>query len=324
MLATLDDVWVSGLFELLQAGHAHAGHEPSTGFDALAMALALARHVGAPPVSAYGFGECASCAKYYSCGLGSYGNSQEARATNELQHPFEYEYEVRRAWHAHGEITTYEQGCDGLERHYGIPDPPPSPPLLPPSSPLLPPPPPASMFPLPMFPPPPSAPPTLQPLPPVYTPSSSATSPLPPPQPPATPSPLHPMPVPSLSSLLLTPLTALNPPPLPLASSSAVAASGASGDGLILAGDVLIVLGVAMLAAGLVVSLIGRLATSVHEIMDTDADDHAADSGRRPTRRLRDTDELHEELPNGIEESEVADAGDQEGVEMRASACRAG
>ena len=38
---------------------------PSTGFQALAFAVAMAQLVGAPPPTAYGFGVCTPCVKYY-------------------------------------------------------------------------------------------------------------------------------------------------------------------------------------------------------------------------------------------------------------------
>ena len=40
---------------------------PSTGFFAIAAGMALAKRVGARPVSVYGFGPCAGCGVYYRC-----------------------------------------------------------------------------------------------------------------------------------------------------------------------------------------------------------------------------------------------------------------
>ena len=63
-LVRLNNRWIGWLHVHLLDHHSN---EPSTGFDALAMAVALARHVGAPPPSVYGFGQCLPCSKYYTC-----------------------------------------------------------------------------------------------------------------------------------------------------------------------------------------------------------------------------------------------------------------
>lgn len=40
---------------------------PSTGFQAVAFAIAMTREVGAPPPAVFGFGACEACNKYYDC-----------------------------------------------------------------------------------------------------------------------------------------------------------------------------------------------------------------------------------------------------------------
>jgi hypothetical protein len=54
--------WSRRLYEWQLAGHAF----PSTGFQAIAFAVAMAQRAGAPPPSVYGFGRC-PCNRYYDC-----------------------------------------------------------------------------------------------------------------------------------------------------------------------------------------------------------------------------------------------------------------
>ena len=44
---------------------------PSTGFQALALVVALANRVGAPAPSVYGYGACEPCNRYFECSQGA-------------------------------------------------------------------------------------------------------------------------------------------------------------------------------------------------------------------------------------------------------------
>ena len=143
-LGLLDAGWLRCLhFAILRSG----GYEPSTGFDALAVAVAInsaiAREDGvAPqPVSVYGFGACRPCVHYYGC---NYGNRDEATGQRG-NHPFDIEKQLRQAWHREGLIRLTEQSCDAGPLSAGFdqaarlgyyarpPSIPPAPPLTPPS-----------------------------------------------------------------------------------------------------------------------------------------------------------------------------------------------
>ena len=65
-LVTIEGEWAAGLHQVQLEGK---GAWPSTGFVALAMAVALARDVGAAPPSVFGFGACEPCPKYYEVHL---------------------------------------------------------------------------------------------------------------------------------------------------------------------------------------------------------------------------------------------------------------
>ena len=165
---------------------------PSTGFQALAMAVAMAQSVGAPPVDTYGFGACPACGKFYHCNHGNNDGTSttEAHATNNGYHPFGKEHEVRSAWHGAGIIRNFEPSCDGFP-NYVFPSPaPPSP--LPPAPPV---------------PPVPSTPPPVSP-----SPRAPAPSPPPPVEPPRSPPQPPPRPPPG-------PPPPLAPPPSPLSPS---------------------------------------------------------------------------------------------------------
>lgn len=51
-------------------------HAPSAGFQALALAIAMANDVGGSPPTAYGFGACAPCGRYYDPGCVAHGHSE--------------------------------------------------------------------------------------------------------------------------------------------------------------------------------------------------------------------------------------------------------
>lgn len=219
-LYSIHNRWVTDLHRTLLRSRAN---EPSTGFDALAFAMALACEVGAPPVSVFGFGRCAPCAKYYSCSR-HYGQDAEADGSDQAQHPFGEEASVRRAWSRRNVIRLFEEECDGYNFPPLGPAPPspPLPPLPPPEPPLPPPEPPLAPPPRPPLPPssrPPS--PLSSPPPPLWPPPSPPLRP-PPSPPPPFPSPiLLPPPPPPLAPPLVTPpldqpsssLAPLNPPP---------------------------------------------------------------------------------------------------------------
>lgn len=130
----IDDSWVASL----HAGTlGNTGSWPSTGFIALAMAVALASHVGARAPSVYGFGACIGCAKYYDCdGSNSskaerFGVAKEAQGDN-WYHPFAAEAIVRARWWHLGVIELFETSCEGFASHYaGTPSMPPPPPSIP-------------------------------------------------------------------------------------------------------------------------------------------------------------------------------------------------
>lgn len=61
-LIAVSNPWVAMLSsQTLRCGHACV---PSTGFQALAIAVAVTRLVGAPPPTVYGFGACVPCVKF--------------------------------------------------------------------------------------------------------------------------------------------------------------------------------------------------------------------------------------------------------------------
>ena len=134
------------------------GEFPSTGFVALAVTLALARSVGAPPVSVLGFGTCPPCGRYFMCSTDHSEAGQSAlMLQNNLQleaegkdghHPFAAEGRARETWHRSGVIHLIEELCDEGLWAPGLPMPPMPP--MPPMLPMLPPCPPS--FP-PSFPP---------------------------------------------------------------------------------------------------------------------------------------------------------------------------
>jgi len=98
---------------------------PSTGFVAIAMAVAMAQaaapgHRYVPP-SLYGFGACPTCAIYYDCDEAD-GHYRRARAHSFLEaqgldglHPFGAEAQVRANWARQGVIRLVEPRCDAQE-----------------------------------------------------------------------------------------------------------------------------------------------------------------------------------------------------------------
>lgn len=83
--------WLSDVYERMTR---KVATWPSTGFFALTVAVALARHVGAAPPDVYGFGACAMCGVYYRCHFLEDGeeDDSEATATNNY-HSFGMEHQ---------------------------------------------------------------------------------------------------------------------------------------------------------------------------------------------------------------------------------------
>ena len=99
-----------------------AGIYPSTGFIAIALAVAIAqvRNLTAPP-SVFGFGACPTCGKYYDCGIGGHGNGSSMKDVLERRpqatgsdgiHPYETEQKVREHWHRQGLIHLVHDVCE--------------------------------------------------------------------------------------------------------------------------------------------------------------------------------------------------------------------
>ena len=89
------------------------GNSASTGMRSIAMAIALARRIGAPPPSVFGFGACVSCNRYYVCNEGDDFIYEEAQGLDgdDRTHPFGTEALVRRMWAVQGLITLVEEAC---------------------------------------------------------------------------------------------------------------------------------------------------------------------------------------------------------------------
>jgi hypothetical protein len=92
---------------------------PSTGFVAISMAVALARHLGGQPPLVVGFGACLECNKYYDCdGSNSTGSVKASEAGGfDQDHPFGTEAIVRSQWHSVNLIYLREESCTGFP-HY--------------------------------------------------------------------------------------------------------------------------------------------------------------------------------------------------------------
>ena len=88
---------------------------PSTGFQALSIAIALTQHVQARPPTVYGFGPCA-CVHYYDCrgDNSSFSSSvtEEGAALDGGVHAFGTEFVVRRQWDKSGVIDQKADVCD--------------------------------------------------------------------------------------------------------------------------------------------------------------------------------------------------------------------
>ena len=135
---------------------------PSTGFQAIAFAIATSRLLQSPtPPTVYGFGACVPCNRYFACESSGGQGGPEAEGGNGY-HPFGYEHDARVAWDRANVIRLVEPSCDGFPDYADSP--PPSPP--PPAPPLPSPPPPV--------PPPPSTPPSPPPQPPPLPPPPAA------------------------------------------------------------------------------------------------------------------------------------------------------
>ena len=116
-VAVLSHRWISNLHQAVLSG---AASWPTTGFIALALALAL-RSSG-KRVSVYGFGACRGCGKYYEC---------QTKGELTGYHPFEMEAKVRRRWADKALIHLHEPACEGV-RYQAVARVNPSPPALPP------------------------------------------------------------------------------------------------------------------------------------------------------------------------------------------------
>ena len=77
--------------------HISTGGFPSTGFQALAVAIAMTRLAGVPPPTVFGYGACAPCIKFYDCDGRNSSDSgslrEEGHGINGY-HPFAREAEV--------------------------------------------------------------------------------------------------------------------------------------------------------------------------------------------------------------------------------------
>ena len=131
----LSNAWATALADSpLAAGSAF----PSTGFQALSLALAMAQLVGGRPPTVFGYGACPPCYKYYDCdGSNASRRSDLAAFGIEGQgrngfHPFAQEHLVRSSWHRAGVIELHEPSCDGFKQRYAFPPPPRPPPERPP------------------------------------------------------------------------------------------------------------------------------------------------------------------------------------------------
>ena len=81
--------------------HRAASHFPSTGMNAVGFFASLARSLGAPAPSVYGYGGNQRCEKYYDCyarGIDYSGNNW---------HPFAEEHKALHAWHEAGHIILH-------------------------------------------------------------------------------------------------------------------------------------------------------------------------------------------------------------------------
>jgi hypothetical protein len=116
-VAVLSHRWISNLHQAVLSG---AASWPTTGFIALALALAL-RSSG-KRVSVYGFGACRGCGKYYQC---------QTRDELTGYHSFEMEAKLRRRWADEALIHLHEPACEGV-RYQAVARVNPSPPALPP------------------------------------------------------------------------------------------------------------------------------------------------------------------------------------------------
>eukprot|EP00966_Prymnesium_polylepis_P048880 1131270-Prymnesium_polylepis.1 len=89
--------WACRLHASLLGGNATF---PSTGFAAIALGIAIARRIRAPPPSVFGFGSSPECAKYYDC----FATKSDGYSTDERYHAFETEATARMQLHDKGLI----------------------------------------------------------------------------------------------------------------------------------------------------------------------------------------------------------------------------
>lgn len=94
---------------------------PSSGFQALAVALSITRFVGSQPPSVFGFGKCPQCTRFFDCdGSNTSGFSlillEQEGTGKDGYHPFGVEHEVRRTWLGSGALErVIEPECNASQ-----------------------------------------------------------------------------------------------------------------------------------------------------------------------------------------------------------------
>ena len=139
----INNAWAAGLHRDVIASQ---GSFPSTGFQALALALAMTRLAGVPPPDVYGYGACTPCIKFFDCdgsNSSDHGAIREEGHGTDGYHPFGTEHQVRQEWLAAGVLRrVVEPSCDHFNISYvyppRAPPTPPAPPAMPPLPPLQP------------------------------------------------------------------------------------------------------------------------------------------------------------------------------------------
>lgn len=128
-IGLIDNAWARSLRSVQLEGH---GKFASTGFVALAMAVAIARRSGvSAAVNVYGFGQCLVCKKYCDCDgrndtsakIDESSGIDAERKGLDGYHPFDKEAEVRKAWANAGVISLVEPSCAAWavwQEHRGI------------------------------------------------------------------------------------------------------------------------------------------------------------------------------------------------------------
>ena len=96
---TVDPDWACSLWR--DELHSANAYFPSTGMNAAGFFANLAKRLGAPPPSVYGFGGQSNCEKYYDC----YSKGINYGSNN--WHPFKTEHQALRAWNESGHIVLH-------------------------------------------------------------------------------------------------------------------------------------------------------------------------------------------------------------------------